>query len=228
MAHFFFCRRAPAPCTQAWDPARTWGSARGSASGLWLAVTAGARSGAPARVNEIRKGGERSYSTGCRRCSSAASPASSPSTGSWGTCGRTWETGFAHRGRSVYEPPVSLVVTTQFLPRVAVTGVCLASCVVCVARPRRARYLPKTRAGAPEWAPAVTASHNPETEPRATPCTGRVPRLCHRAPAPCTASAHVARGAARARGGTRELALPSPDRRRAARRESQHRCSVLF
>jgi hypothetical protein len=51
--------------------------------------------------------------------------------------------------------------------------------------------------------------------------------IFRRAPAPCTASAHVARGAARARG-TRELALPSPDRRRAARRESQQRGSVLY
>ena len=70
---------------------------------------------------------------------------------------------------------------TSRAPRVAAAWISFAFCLfsLCfgVARPRRARYLPKTRAGAPEWAPAVTASHNPETEPRATPCTGRVPRL---------------------------------------------------
>ena len=41
-----------------------------------------------------------------------------------------------------------LVVTTQCLPRAAVTGVCLASCVVCVAR-HWARHLLKTQAAAP-------------------------------------------------------------------------------
>ncbi len=34
-----------------------------------------------------------------------------------------------------------------------------------------------TGRGPGNWAPAVTASHNPEAEPRATPCTGRIPRL---------------------------------------------------
>ena len=94
-----------------------------------------------------------------------------------------------------------LVVTTQCLPRAAVIGVCLASCVVCVARPPRA-ICPRHRPRPPEWAAAVTTSHNPVSVSRVSPPVRAGSRAWVVGRwAPCSASAHAAMGRNRARPG---------------------------
>ena len=85
-----------------------------------------------------------------------------------------------------------LVVTTQCLPRAAVIGVCLASCVVCVARPPRA-ICPRHRPRPLEWAAAVTTSHNPVSVSRVSPPVRAGSRAWVVGRwAPCSASAHAA------------------------------------
>ena len=94
-----------------------------------------------------------------------------------------------------------LVVTTQCLPRAAVIGVCLASCVVCVARPPRA-ICPRHRPWPPEWAAAVTTSHNPVSVSRVSPPVRAESRAWVVGRwAPCSASAHAALQAAGWRNG---------------------------